>query len=174
MRLGEPEPSVELLLAPGGSLLRHPGDRPQGRAEQQEDGDADQAERHGRERERPDQRGALGLLVGRERDPGDERSLAPARDHDRRRVEADIRRTDVLEAARTSGKGGGGGIRCCAAARPLDQALAAEDPDLAVPDRIVTRLEGVQPAVAELEQAELGAGPGAQQRVRVPRGRVRE
>src|SRR5207247_11296255 len=58
--------------------------------------------------------------------------------------------------------------------RPLDHPGAAEEPDVAVTERVVGRLGGDQAAVLEREQAELGVRVGPQQRVGAARGRVRE
>ena len=164
----EIEPLIEVVIAPFGRLRRHVGNRPQRHADgspgDQRAGDQDEHVEH----DHPPDRDPLGVLVGDEPHPDDDRphpavaTRRVGRSREQLRV-ADRPSTapdDPIEPPRS--RLGGRRRR-----RMLDRPRTVEDPRVLVEQRVVRRLPDPNPTARHLERRQDGRRPSPQHRDRV-------
>ena len=174
VRLTLRESAVEVVLAPRLGLRGHLRDGFQSGAKQPARGSPGDDQQHRGEGERREQRRALGLLVRRERQAGDDRPVtAPVR-RDRKGVETLVRLLHGHEPASPPDELERRCRRERVRARLLDRAPVLEDPDVAVADGLAERLLEADPPVHDRNLCALRIGPLPQQRVRIVRIRIDE
>ena len=167
MRRSEAKAAVEVAVAPGRGLPRHPHHRSQRRSEKPAGGERDDDKDDGGEDERARQCELPRLLVGREGDAGDDGSGARAAGHDRHGVETRVGRGKVEIPRRSAGERGCGAADRHRCARLLERTAAREDPDVGVCGGLVRGLANTQLSVRHVQGGERRCGAGADEVARV-------